>query len=76
MRELRMRAVMNQEQLAQRSGVARDTISKLESGRRRAYPVTVRRLAAGLEVEPRVLVEGSKEQEGEGGESGSRKVGF
>ena len=47
---------MSQEQLAERSGVARDTISKLETGRRKAYPVTVRKLAAGLDVEPRLLL--------------------
>ncbi|MBA2619274.1 MAG: helix-turn-helix transcriptional regulator, partial [Rubrobacter sp.] len=34
LRVLRMRAVMSQEQLADRSGVARDTISKLETGQR------------------------------------------
>ena len=49
---------MSQEQLAERSGVARDTISKLETGRRKAYPVTVRKLAAGLDVEPRLLLGG------------------
>ncbi len=49
---------MSQEQLAQRSGVARDTISKLETGQRGAYPSTIRKLAAGLEVEPRMLLGG------------------
>ena len=44
-RLLRVRAVMSQEQLADRSGVARDTISKLETGQRRAYPSTIRKLA-------------------------------
>ena len=58
LRGLRRRAVMSQEQLAEKSGVARDTISKLETGRRKAYPVTVRKLAAGLDVEPRLLLGG------------------
>ena len=58
LRGLRERAVMSQEELAERSGVARDTISKLETGRRRAYPSTIRKLAAGLEVEPRMLMGG------------------
>ena len=58
MRGLRERAVMSQEELADRSGVARDTISKLETGRRRAYPSTIRKLAAGLQVEPRLLMGG------------------
>lgn len=58
LRNFRRRAVMSQEQLAQRSGVARDTISKLETGQRRAYPTTIRKLATGLEVEPQLLMGG------------------
>jgi transcriptional regulator with XRE-family HTH domain len=58
LRDLRRRAVMSQEDLAEKSGVARDTISKLETGQRGAYPSTIRKLAAGLEVEPRMLLGG------------------
>ena len=58
LRSFRRRAIMSQEELAERSGVARDTISKLESGRRKAYPTTIRKLAAGLDVEPRLLLGG------------------
>ena len=58
LRGLRRRAVMSQEQLAEKSGVARDTISKLETGRRKAYPVTVRKLATGLDVAPQLLMGG------------------
>ena len=58
LRNFRQRAVMSQEQLAEKSGVARDTISKLESGKRRAYPTTIRKLATGLEVEPQLLMGG------------------
>ncbi len=58
LRGLRMRAVMSQEQLAEKSGVARDTISKLETGRRQAYPTTIRKLAGGLEVAPQLLIGG------------------
>jgi transcriptional regulator with XRE-family HTH domain len=58
LRVLRLRAVMSQEQLADRSGVARDTISKLETGQRRAYPSTIRKLALGLEVRPQMLMGG------------------
>ena len=57
LRRLRQQAVMSQQQLANESGVARDTISKLETGQRRAYPTTIRKLAASLGVEPRELVE-------------------
>jgi len=49
---------MSQEELAERSGVARDTISKLETGQRGAYPSTIRKLAAGLEVRPQMLMGG------------------
>lgn len=85
LRGFRQRAVMSQEQLAQKSGVARDTISKLEMGHRKAYPTTIRKLAAGLEVEPQMLlggvhyldeqtVEDSPQEQPEQGEG--RKVGF
>lgn len=62
LRRLRQQAVMSQQQLADESGVARDTISKLETGQRRAYPTTIRKLATSLGVEPQELVE---EQEGQ-----------
>ncbi len=85
LRSFRQRAVMSQEQLAQRSGVARDTISKLETGQRKAYPSTIRKLAAGLEVEPQLLLDDehprtSHEAEGtsekpEGNEK-KKKMGF
>lgn len=58
LRDFRQRAVLSQEQLAKKSGVARDTISKLESGHRQAYPTTIRKLAAGLEIEPQMLIGG------------------
>ena len=77
---------MSQEELAERSGVARDTISKLESGRRKAYPTTIRKLAAGLDVEPQLLVGGVEYLDEEPvGESmkrppekseGGKKIGF
>ena len=83
LRGLRQRAVLSQEQLAERSGVARDTISKLETGRRRAYPTTIRKLAAGLEVEPGLLLVGveyqdaSRKAEGSSKEpEGDKKIGF
>jgi transcriptional regulator with XRE-family HTH domain len=56
---------MSQEDLAEKSGVARDTISKLETGQRGAYPSTIRKLAAGLDVEPQMLVGGVRYLEDE-----------
>ena len=86
LRGLRQQAVLSQEQLAERSGVARDTISKLETGKRKAYPTTVRKLAASLDVEPRMLLGGveyteadswEEPMEGSSGKpKGDRKVGF
>jgi transcriptional regulator with XRE-family HTH domain len=82
LRDFRRRAVMSQEQLAEKSGVARDTISKLESGRRGAYPSTIRKLAAGLDVEPRMLMGGVEYFEAEPEEGTpeksekNRKIGF
>ncbi len=58
LRAFRQRAILSQEELARKSGVARDTISKLETGQRGAYPTTIRKLAAGLGVEPRLLLGG------------------
>ena len=81
LRSFRQRAVMSQEQLAQKSGVARDTISKLETGQRKAYPSTIRKLAAGLEVKPQLLLGGVEYTEepvegpSEKPESG-KKLGF
>ena len=82
LRDLRQRAILSQEQLSERSGVARDTISKLETGRRKAYPTTIRKLAAGLDVDPKLLfggveyldekpVEDSPEKP-----EGDKKIGF
>ena len=43
--------------LADKSGVHRNTISKLENGRGGAYPETIRKLAEALDVEPTELLE-------------------
>lgn len=72
LKEFRQRAVLSQQQLSERSGVARDTISKLENGQRQAYPATVHKLAAGLNVEPQVLARGIEEPQ-ESSEEGVEK---
>ena len=51
LRELRERAALSQEDVAERSGVARATIADLEAGKRPARPSTIRKLAKGLNVE-------------------------
>lgn len=51
--ELRTKAFLTQDSLAARSGVSRDTISKLETGERvNAHARTVAKLAKALNVEP------------------------
>jgi transcriptional regulator with XRE-family HTH domain len=77
---------MSQDQLAQKSGVARDTISKLETGKRKAYPSTIQKLAGGLSVEPGMLLGGveyfdepnepESEADTQPTEKKDRKVGF
>lgn len=83
LRNFRQRAVLSQDQLAEKCGVARDTISKLENGQRRAYPSTIRKLATGLEVEPGLLLggveyieTGPESEESPEKREESRKIGF
>ena len=83
LRRFRQRAILSQDQLADKSGVARDTISKLENGQRGAYPSTIRKLATGLEVAPQMLLGGVEYMETEPEPEGSaekrednKKIGF
>ena len=43
------------------TGVAFDTISRLETGKQRAQPRTIRKLADALGVEPRELMKGDND---------------
>lgn len=58
LRNLRRNSVLSQRELSRMTGVAFDTISRLETGKQRAQPKTVRKLANALGVEPRELIEG------------------
>ena len=58
MRSLRRDSVLSQRELSRMTGVAFDTISRLETGKQRAQPKTIRKLANALGVEPRELIEG------------------
>jgi transcriptional regulator with XRE-family HTH domain len=60
LRQLRVERALSLRALAERSGVAFDTINKLELGHRPARLVTIRKLADALDVEPKELV---KEEE-------------
>jgi transcriptional regulator with XRE-family HTH domain len=56
LRQLRVERALSLRALAQRSGVAFDTINKLELGHRPARLVTIRKLAEALGVDPRELM--------------------
>ena len=57
LRELRLRAAMTQSELAERAGIARTTIIRLEQGHPEVLPTTVRKLARALRVKPTDLWE-------------------
>ena len=57
LKELRERAVFSQQALAEKAGVARHTISNIETGRVKPRPSIVRRLAGALGCEPSEILE-------------------
>jgi len=44
------------------TGIAHDSISQLETGKREAQPKTIRKLAEALSVEPKELLEGENHE--------------
>ena len=56
LRKLRSQRLWLIGDLAERSGVHRNTISKLENSKGGAYPETIRKLAEALDVEPTELL--------------------
>ncbi len=58
LRQLRVEKALSLRALGEITGVAFDTISKLENGRRPARLVTIRKLAEALGVEPKELMKG------------------
>jgi transcriptional regulator with XRE-family HTH domain len=56
LRDLRRRRVLTMEELAEKAGVGRNTIWRLEHGVMGAQPRTIRKLAKALGVEPEDLV--------------------
>ena len=58
LKRLRQEQALSLRDLARRSGVAYDTINRLELGKQDAQPRTVRRLAEALDVEPHELLRG------------------
>jgi transcriptional regulator with XRE-family HTH domain len=60
LRRIRKERLLTQVELSKMTGVAQDSISSLETGKREAHPGTIKKLAEALGVEPRKLL---KEQE-------------
>jgi transcriptional regulator with XRE-family HTH domain len=58
LRDLRKRALLTQEQLAERSGVAISTVIRIERNQVEPQGRTIRKLAEALGVEPHELVKG------------------
>jgi transcriptional regulator with XRE-family HTH domain len=61
LRRLRLERALSLRDLTEKSGVAFDAISELETGKRRAQPRTIRRLAEALDVEPKELMKGERD---------------
>lgn len=57
LRQIRLEQALSQRDLSRMTGVAHDSISQLETGKREAQPKTIRKLAEALEVEPKELME-------------------
>jgi len=60
LRQLRVEKALSLRALGEITGVAYDTINKLENGHRPARLVTIRKLAEGLGVEPKELMKGEE----------------
>ena len=58
LRSFRRARALSQRDLSRMTGVAFDTISRLETGKQQAQPRTIRNLADALSVEPRELMKG------------------
>jgi transcriptional regulator with XRE-family HTH domain len=56
LRSLRKERLLTQVELSKMTGVAQDSISSLETGKREAHPGTIRKLAKALDVEPTELI--------------------
>ena len=56
LRSLRKERLLTQVELSEMTGVAQDSISSLETGKREAHPGTIRKLAKALGVDPTELI--------------------
>jgi transcriptional regulator with XRE-family HTH domain len=58
LRKLRRERALSQRDLFRMTGIAFDTISRLETGKQRAQHRTIRKLADALGVQPKELMKG------------------
>jgi transcriptional regulator with XRE-family HTH domain len=61
LRSVRRERALSLRDLSRMTGVAFDTISRLETGKQRAQPRTIRRLAEALNVKPHELMRGEED---------------
>jgi transcriptional regulator with XRE-family HTH domain len=69
LRSVRERLFVTQEELAERTGMSRASISRIESGQQRPRISTVRKLAAALGVSPETLIDWNGEESVETGKA-------
>lgn len=65
LREVRERLLVTQADLAERTGIAEATISRLENGMQRPRISTVRKIATALDVAPEELIAWGEDAPGE-----------
>lgn len=61
LKDVRQRKALTQQQLADRAGVNRVTIARIETGRDEPFPTTLRKVADALGVETEELLEPARE---------------
>jgi transcriptional regulator with XRE-family HTH domain len=57
LRSIRERRALSQQELADKAGLSRVAVVRIESGTTEPYPSTVRKLASALGVQPHELME-------------------
>ena len=57
LRTWRERKALTQQQLAEKAGITRVTVARVEAGLEEPYPTTVRKLADALELGPEDLMD-------------------
>ena len=66
LKDVRQRKALTQQQLADRAGVNRVTIARIEGGKDEPFPTTVRKVADALGVDPEELLEPAAESAANG----------